>query len=187
MFTGIVEAIGEVSAVRPRLAVACSLRVEVGDSVCVDGVCLTAVSASDRGFEADLSEETRRRTTLRSVEPGRPVNLERAMSPASRFGGHLVQGHVDGTARVSGIDEKEQSREVWLEADGSLIRYIVEKGSVALDGVSLTIAGLDDSRFMVSLIPHTFQATNLDRLRPGDEVNLEVDVIARYVEKLLGG
>jgi riboflavin synthase len=190
MFTGIVEERGEVREVRPNgLVLACRTVLgdsEVGASLAVNGVCLTVVERTERTLAFDVSEETRERTALSRLAPGAPVNLERPVTLSSRLGGHLVQGHVDGVGEVSSI-ERDEAGGAWLtvRAPADLLRYLVEKGSVAVDGVSLTIAALDGDSFSVALIPHTLEATTLGVVRSGDPVNLEVDVVAKYVERLV--
>lgn len=192
MFTGIVEERGTVAGIAPhRLTVACrTVRgdAELGSSIAVNGCCLTVVELGEAHLAFDLSEETLRRTALGRLSPGDPVNLERPLTLMSRLGGHLVQGHVDGVGAIAGLEPTEQGG-VWMsvEAPAGLSRYLVEKGSVAVDGVSLTVAALDGSRFAVALIPHTLTATTLGVARVGDPVNLEVDVIAKYVEALMDG
>jgi len=193
MFTGIVEELGEmvrvegygdgaVVAVRgPRV----TSDARPGDSIAVNGVCLTVVDLNGDVFRADVMKETLGRTTLGGLGPGDPVNLERAATPASRLGGHLVQGHVDGVGRVLTRQAGERWDEVRFAAPGELTRYIVEKGSICVDGVSLTVVTVDAESFAVSLIPTTLAATTLGRCTIGSLVNLEVDVIAKYVEKLV--
>src|SRR2546423_7149747 len=186
MFTGIVEELGEVRTLdSTRLVVACRAVAgdsPVGASVAVNGVCLTVVSNDGRSLAFDLSGETLRRTALSRLEPGAPVNLERSVTLATRLGGHLVQGHVDGVGRVLEMDDGGTAR---IEAPSSLAQYLVEKGSVAVDGVSLTVSGVENGSFTVALIPHTLEATTLGRAETGDPVNLEVDVIAKYLERLM--
>ncbi len=192
MFTGIVEERGVVVDVAPdRLAVGCRTVTAdsgTGASVAVNGVCLTVVERSDDRLAFDLSEETLRRTGLGRLAPGDPVNLERPVTLMTRLGGHLVQGHVDGVGEVTGF-ERDAARGAWLTVrpPSELLRYLVEKGSVSVDGVSLTVAELDDGAFGVALIPHTLEATTLGSTEVGDPVNLEVDVIAKYVQRLLEG
>ncbi len=192
MFTGIVEELGRVDALdRSHLRVACALVLEesdVGASVAVNGVCLTVVDRGDGTLSFDLSDETLRRTALGRLLPGDPVNLERPVTPSTRLGGHLVQGHVDGVGRVTSVEPATEGG-TWLRAvaPAELQRYLVEKGSVTIDGVSLTIAGFEGDAFVVALIPHTLAATTLGSARAGDPVNVEVDVIAKYVERLLEG
>ena len=187
MFTGIVEASGKIVAVSPaRLEVASDFGdLVLGESIAVNGVCLTVASLSGGGFAADISEETAARTSLGSLSAGDPVNLERAMPAGGRFGGHIVQGHVDGVGRVIQARELEGSVEMTIEVPGGLERYLVEKGSVTVEGVSLTVASLGVAEFSVSLVPHTLAGTTLGSRKPGDPVNLEVDVLAKYVERLL--
>lgn len=192
MFTGIVEELGVVREIeQARLAISCrtvATDSEVGASVAVNGTCLTVVERSDAHLAFDLSEETLRRTGLSRLAEGDPVNLERPLSLSSRLGGHIVQGHVDGVGEVARI-EADGDRGAWLtvRSPAEVRRYLVEKGSVCVDGVSLTIAELDGDAFSVALIPHTLNVTTLGSARPGDPVNLEVDVIAKYVEALLEG
>ncbi len=188
MFTGLVARTGTLTSLAEgRLAVAVEplLGLADGDSISVNGVCLTAVAVSERGFEADVMGETLRRTALGQLGAGDAVNLEPALRAADRLGGHIVQGHVDGTGVVESITPEGSARLVRIEAPAQLLRYVVEKGSIAVDGVSLTVAELDDEAFSVGLIPETLERTTLGALRAGDEVNLEVDVLAKYVEKLL--
>jgi len=192
MFTGIVEERGTVREVGPtRLAVVCATvnaDSDVGFSVAVNGVCLTVVERSDAHLGFDLSEETVRRTSFSRLAAGDPVNLERPLTLSSRLGGHLVQGHVDGVGTVTGF-ERDETGGAWItiEAPEELRRYLVEKGSVCVDGVSLTVAALEDDTFSVALIPHTLAVTTLGTTGAGDPVNLEVDVIAKYVDALLDG
>ncbi|MDX6651108.1 MAG: riboflavin synthase [Solirubrobacteraceae bacterium] len=189
MFTGLVESTGTVAGLRDgRLAVDTELarKLSAGDSIAVDGVCLTATSVSAEGFEADVMEETLRRSSLGAMAPGAPVNLELALRAADRLGGHFVQGHVDGVGTVRDVREEGFARVLTVEADPSLLRYVVEKGSIAVDGVSLTVSALEEDAFAVSLIPETLERTTLGRVLPGNEVNLEVDVLAKYVERLIG-
>ena len=189
MFTGLVQHLGTLASLEGgRLAVSTTLGAELaeGDSVAVNGTCLTATSVSADGFTADVMEETLRRTALGRLEAGAPVNLELPLRAADRLGGHFVQGHVDGVGSVAGVEEDGFSRVVEIEADAGLLRYVVEKGSIAVDGVSLTVASLGDGAFSVSLIPETLERTTLGRAAPGDSVNLEVDVLAKYVERLVG-
>jgi riboflavin synthase len=192
MFTGIVEELGVVRAVGPtRLEIACHAvanDAEIGASIAVNGVCLTVVDRADDGLGFDLSEETLRRTSFARLRSGDGVNLERPLTLASRLGGHLVQGHVDAVATVAGIDRTPDGG-AWLtvRVPPELGRYLVEKGSVTVDGISLTVAAMGDDTFSVALIPHTLEVTTLGSAEVGHPVNLEVDVIARYVESLLGG
>lgn len=194
MFTGIVEEAGRVQAVEAR-AEGRRLRIEAaqvledlrqGDSVSVSGVCLTAVDIDGSGFWVDVSRETLERTTLGEARAGTPVNLERAMPASGRLGGHIVQGHVDGTGVVRVMEERGGG-DWWLEVEApqEVARYLVYKGSVAVDGISLTVARVEGPVFAVAVIPHTWAHTTLKEARPGARVNLEVDILAKYVERLL--
>ncbi len=192
MFTGLVGATGTVSAVErdgdgARLTVRTPLAAELadGDSVAVNGVCLTARGVEPGGFAADVMAETLRRSSLEPLEAGDAVNLELPLRAGDRLGGHVVQGHVDGVGAVESIGEDGFARVVRVAADGDLLRYVVEKGSVAVDGVSLTVSAVDDRAFEVSLIPETLERTTLGSLAPGRPLNIEVDVLAKYVEKLV--
>ncbi len=195
MFTGIIEEIGTVRAVRRHTAgVTLEIAAEkvlegtrVGDSIATDGVCLTAAHLDAKGFSADVMHETLNRSTLGQLRAGDRVNLERAMVLGGRLGGHLVAGHVDAWGRIAALRDDGSARWVTVEAPQAVLRYVVEKGSVAIDGVSLTVAAVDRSTFAVSLIPHTQMQTALYAKRVGDEVNLEADMLVKYVEKLLGG
>jgi riboflavin synthase len=212
LFTGIVEDLGEVEAVEhlgdfARIHVRSAVVTQdakPGDSICVSGVCLTVTSLitsrprpadgtqapappTPLGFAADVMGETMRHSSLKSVAPGTKVNLERSVRLEDRLGGHLVQGHTDGTATVVSRDPEEHWEVVRISLPAGLARYIVHKGSVTVDGVSLTVSGIDEDWFEVSLIPETLKRTTLGLKQPGAEVNLEVDVLAKYVEKLLGG
>lgn len=193
MFTGIVTAQGTLRE-RSRLGGDSRLRIEcaelplvgcrAGDSICVSGVCLTMLEPTQHGFQADVSPETLGLTTLGDLAAGDPVNLELALRPDDRLGGHLVTGHVDGIARLISHRPDARAERLEFEVPGSLARYIARKGSVCLDGVSLTVNAVDGARFSVCLIPHTLDVTTLGRLQPGGRVNLEVDLVARYVERL---
>jgi len=194
MFTGIIQAVGRVLAREPRagdvrLTIACEgldlSRVHVGDSLCVQGCCLTAVELDRSTFGADVSRETLALTTLGSLEPGAPVNLEPALRAGDPLGGHLVSGHIDGVARVTEVHADARSLRLTLETSVELARYLAPKGSVALDGVSLTINETAGASFGVNIIPHTQSHTTLGKLAVGARVNLEVDQLARYVERLL--
>jgi riboflavin synthase len=194
MFTGIVEETGTVVSATRRediLALRIAARVvleslEVGGSIAVNGCCLTAVRREADWFECDLVQETLARTAFgERLSPGVRVNLERPMRADGRFDGHVVQGHVDGIGRVKAVRRLAESAEIDVESPPPLERYLVEKGSIAVDGISLTVAHLVPGRFTVALIPHTLEVTNLGGIRPGDLVSLEADVIAKYVERLL--
>ena len=158
----------------------------VGDSIAIDGVCLTVVSVDGGSFAFDAVPETLSRTSLATLEPGSPVNLEPALRAGDALGGHYVQGHVDGVGSVRAVEPEGDGNRVWFDAPVGLLRYVVEKGSIAVQGTSLTVAATDDRGFAVALIPHTLAATTLGSLAVGDRVNLEADVLAKYVEKLLG-
>lgn len=193
MFTGLVQGLGTVARVDPtadgvRLEIATELGAELssGDSVAVNGVCLTAVEPSAGAFGADVMNETLRRSSLAEVAPGARVNLELPLRAQDRLGGHVVQGHVDGLGTIAEVTEDGFSRVVRIGADPELLRYVVEKGSIAIDGVSLTVSAVDDESLSVSLIPETLERTILGTAVPGRPVNLEVDVLAKYVEKLVG-
>jgi riboflavin synthase len=192
MFTGIVEALGVVAAIDEQVdAVRLTLRGKVlhdlsgGESIAVNGVCLTVADIHSSGFTADVMRETLRRTTLGGLSTGDEVNLERSVTPTTRLGGHIVQGHVDGVAHVVATRPSEHWREVDLEVPADLLRYVVEKGSIALDGVSLTVASVEGSVVCVSLIPETLARTTFGGREVGGSVNVEVDVLAKYVERLL--
>ena len=194
MFTGLVQDLGSVRAVEnepvgSRLEVETALASELseGDSVAVNGVCLTAVSVADGAFRADVMAETLRRSSLGPLAAGDAVNLELPLRPDDRLGGHFVQGHVDGTGTVEDVTVEGFANVVRIACGPEILRYVVEKGSIAVDGVSLTVADLDDEGFTVSLIPETIERTTLGGAAPGRIVNLEVDVLAKYVEKLVAG
>ena len=187
MFTGLVAGTGKVRSLRDgRLEVDTPLAAELaaGDSIAVNGVCLTALEPSTEGFAADVMPETLRRSSLGPLGAGDDVNLELALRAGDRLGGHMVQGHVDGTGTVEDVREEGFSRVVRVAAPADLLRYVVEKGSIAVDGVSLTVSAVDDDAFEVSLIPETLERTTLGSAAPGRAVNLEVDLLAKYVEKL---
>jgi riboflavin synthase len=189
MFTGIVEERGTViEAGASRLVIGCRTVVtdsDIGASVAVNGVCVTVVARGAGDLSFDLSEETLARSALGRLAPGDPVNLERPVSLSARLGGHLVQGHVDGVGEVTGMDRGDDGgARLTIRVPEGLLRYIVEKGSIAVDGVSLTVAEIAGEGIRVALIPHTLAATRLGTVVPGDLVNLEVDVIAKYVERL---
>jgi riboflavin synthase len=193
MFTGIVQGMGTIDGVDRSdggvgLHVRTSLAHELheGDSISVNGVCLTATRVSADSFAAEVMNETLARTSLAAATAGTDVNLELPLRPSDRLGGHVVQGHVDGVGTVAAVHEDGFARVVEISAPADVLRYVVEKGSIAIDGVSLTVAGLDQQSFTVSLIPETLERTNLGRAEPGTAVNLEVDVLAKYVERLVG-
>ena len=195
MFTGIVQAVGlieervehssgDVSLVIDTATIPAA-GIAVGDSICVSGVCLTAIEVTPAGFRTDVSAESLARTTLGDHEAGRRVNLETALTPETRLGGHLVSGHVDGIGQVLARWDDARSVRMTFRAPESLARYVAEKGSVCIDGTSLTVNGVDGATFDVNIVPHTLRATTLGALGPGSAVNIEVDQIARYVERLL--
>jgi riboflavin synthase len=193
MFTGIVEEMGrlksrEGSGAGARLIITARKVLEglkAGDSIAVNGVCLTVTEFGRDSFTAHVMPETLRKTDLADLPPGQPVNLERALTLGGRLGGHLVSGHIDGTASLARRRTEGNAVVLFFQAPAALLRYVIPKGSVAVDGVSLTVASVDGSGFSVSLIPHTAAETTLGRKRPGAAVNLEVDLIGKYVEKLL--
>jgi riboflavin synthase len=197
MFTGIVEGTGTVTALAAaadgsgaRLQVEAPWlagQLDPGESVAVNGCCLTVAEATAAGFAADLVAETLRRTALGGLAAGTRVNLERPVAVGGRLGGHLVQGHVDGVAKVLDRKPVGEGEEVRIELPSALERYVVEKGSIAVDGVSLTVAGIGPGWLTVALVPHTLEVTTLGDRRPGDPVQLEVDVLAKYVERLVEG
>ncbi|PKB79715.1 MAG: riboflavin synthase [SAR202 cluster bacterium Io17-Chloro-G9] len=191
MFTGIVEEVGEVALVDARkLVIDASMVMEdlkLGDSISINGTCLTVVDHTPGRFAVDLSPETLRRTSLGDLKTGGPVNLERALSANGRMGGHIVQGHVDGTGRVSSLKPEEDCVILSIRTPKRLMPYIVEKGFVAVDGISLTVVKKGASSFTLSVIPYTRQNTNLRDVSVGDRVNLEADILAKYVESLLSG
>lgn len=193
MFTGIIEEIGEVQAIQrgaksARLTIKGAVVLQdagIGDSIAVNGVCLTVTGISGQSFTADVMAESMRRTALGALTVGSRVNLERAMAANGRFGGHIVSGHIDGTGTIREMKREDNAVWVTVDADAGILRYIIEKGSIAIDGISLTVAYVDDTCFKVSLIPHTARETTLLSKAAGDRVNLENDVIGKYVEKLI--
>ncbi len=195
MFTGIIEAVGKVASIERggssvRLTVSAGKvaeDVQLGDSVAINGVCLTVVHAAPPLLSFDAVPETLRRTSLGDLRGGSSVNLERALPVGGRLGGHVVQGHVDGTGRIASIRPVGDSWWIYVDVAPELMRYIVEKGSIALDGISLTVAESADRTVAVSIIPHTWENTTLSDKRAGDAVNIECDILGKYVEKLLGG
>jgi riboflavin synthase len=197
MFTGIIEEVGQIEAievkgVQRRLTVACSKlarELKQGDSISVSGVCLTAVDIMENSFTADLAQETWARTSFSRLQPGALVNLELPMRANGRFDGHIVQGHVDGTGTLLSLEPISGGKDFLLtiRVPSELTRYIVAKGSLTIEGISLTVAAIEGIEVRVAIIPHTAEATNLKPLKVGDPLNLEVDVIAKYVEKMLAG
>ena len=193
MFTGIIEELGRVREVQKRgkdahLVIEARTVTEGsrdGDSIAVNGVCLTSLDVKPDSFAADVSKETLLRSTLGNLEAGSPVNLERAVTPATRLGGHIVQGHVDARGKFLSAASHGESWTVRIAYPQEIARYLVFKGSIAVEGISLTIAGLTDEYFEIAVIPKTWEVTNFSYLKPEDEVNLEVDVIAKYVERIL--
>jgi len=193
MFTGIIEELGSVRSIEERgenARLVISARVVTegtshGDSISVNGVCLTALDIGPDSFAADVSRETLQRSTLGSLKPRAPVNLERAVTPATRLGGHIVQGHVDARGQFVSVENHGESWTLRIAYPKKIARYLVFKGSVAVEGISLTIAALTDEHFEIAIIPKTWEVTNLSHLKPGEAVNIEVDVIGKYVEKLL--
>jgi riboflavin synthase len=191
MFTGIVRELGTVAAfdgarlvvVAPETAAGAA----VGDSVAVAGVCLTVVEREDGRLAFDVVQETLARTVLGNLQPAAPVNLEPSLRVGDQLGGHVVQGHVDAVGRVRSVTPEGEGRRIWVDAPEAVLGYCIEKGSIAVDGVSLTVAALDDEGFEVALIPHTLAVTTLGALEPGDEINLEADVLGKVVERLVAG
>jgi riboflavin synthase len=189
LFTGIVEEVGNIIDTPPhRLIIGADLTlsgVKLGDSVNVNGTCLTVVGFTGESVAVDVVEETLNRTALGTLRPGDPVNLERALTPESRMGGHIVQGHVDGVGTISDLSGSPDRRAMTIESPKEVAHYIVEKGFIAVDGISLTVAGIADVSFSIAVIPYTWEHTVLGTKSVGDQVNLEVDVLAKYVERLL--
>lgn len=194
MFTGIIEELGIIKNISMRgssgqIAIRTKKVLEgtkIGDSIAVNGICLTVTSLQKDGFTADVMAETVRRSSLCAASGGQEVNLERAMAADGRFGGHIVSGHIDGTGKITSYRKEENAVWVTIETTPEIMALIVEKGSVCIDGISLTVASVDSSSFQVSVIPHTGEETTLLKKKPGDPVNLENDVIGKYVQKLLG-
>lgn len=194
MFTGIIEEIGEIKSIK-KGAKSATLTIQgsvvtkdskIGDSIAVNGVCLTATTINGSLFTADVMAETMRRSSLGELSIGSKVNLERAMAADGRFGGHIVSGHIDGCGTIRSYEREDNAVWVTIATPSNILKYIIEKGSIAIDGISLTVAYVDDNCFKVSIIPHTAGETTLLMKKPGDTVNLENDVIGKYVEKLLG-
>ena len=196
MFTGIIEATGSIADIQPKGA---DIRllintgkldmsdVNIGDSIAVNGVCLTAISIADAGFLADVSRESLKLTSLAQLSVGSEVNLEKALTLQTRLGGHLVSGHVDGLGEVVEQYNEGRSTRYWIKAPDELAKYISAKGSICIDGTSLTVNEVDGARFKINIVPHTIQETIIKHYRVGTKVNLEVDIIARYLERLLQG
>lgn len=193
MFTGIIEELGSVKSIEQRgenARIVISARVVTegtnhGDSISVNGVCLTALDIEPNSFAADVSRETLQRSTLGALRLSAPVNLERAVTPATRLGGHIVQGHVDARGEFLSVENLGESWTVRIGYPRDIARYLVFKGSVAVEGISLTIAALTNEYFEIAIIPKTWEVTNLSHLKPGDAVNIEVDILGKYIEKLL--
>lgn len=194
MFTGIVEEIGTITHIKngvksSKLIINCNKvleTTEIGDSICTNGVCLTVTNISKGTFEADVMAETIRKSNLNTLKIGSKVNLERALSLSTRLGGHLVSGHIDGIGYIKDLKKEDNAIWITIKTSVDILRYILYKGSITIDGISLTIAYVDDDVFKVSIIPHTLQQTILSSKNIGDSVNLECDIIGKYVEKLLG-
>jgi riboflavin synthase len=196
MFTGIIQSIGKISQIQPkggdfRLIIETGKLplggAQLGDSIAVSGVCLTAIELGDGRFSSDVSRETLSRTTLGDLKPGSRVNLELALTPTTRLGGHIVSGHVDGVGEVVQRSADARSVRFVIEAPANLAKYIAEKGSICVDGVSLTVNAVDGKRFDLNIVPHTLAETTIEEYQPGRKVNLEVDLLARYLERLLLG
>lgn len=194
MFTGIVEEIGNIKQIKnglksSKLIINCNKvleKTEIGDSICTNGVCLTVTNINKGTFEADVMAETIRKSNLNTLKIGSKVNLERALSLSTRLGGHLVSGHIDGIGYIKDLKKEDSAIWITIKTSADILRYIIYKGSITIDGISLTIAYVDDYVFKVSIIPHTLQQTILSSKNIGDSVNLECDMIGKYVEKLLG-
>ncbi len=193
MFTGIIEETGTIRAVK-RGSISASLHIEakqvlqdvkIGDSINTNGVCLTVTAFDRHGFEVDVMAETMRKTNLGALVPGSQVNLERALRLSDRLGGHLVSGHIDGTGTVEGLEQEENATWITIRTTREIARYIVSKGSVAIDGISLTVVDVSQGTFRVSIIPHTGKETTLLAKKPGDALNIECDITAKYIEKFL--
>lgn len=195
MFTGIIEATGSISQMTPKggdvqvrvnsgkLDLA---DVALGDSIATNGVCLTVVELFADGYAADVSNETIKHTGFANYKAGQKVNLEKAMLPTTRFGGHMVSGHVDTVSHITAIYDNGRAKDIWVELPNDVKKYIVKKGSITIDGISLTVNDVNESQFKLTIVPHTSGQTTLDTLSVGDRVNVEIDLIARYVEQLIG-
>ncbi|MBK9186694.1 MAG: riboflavin synthase [Moraxellaceae bacterium] len=196
MFTGIIESVGRVQQITPRsgdvrLTIATAklnlADVKLGDSIATNGICLTVVELTGQGFAADVSNETLRRTCLKTWKVGTAVNLEKALMPTSRLGGHIVSGHVDGLGEIISVKQDARSIQYQVRAPDELAKYISEKGSITVDGISLTVNAIDGALFSLNIVPHTVQETNVGSWQVGSVMNLEVDLLARYLERLLLG
>ncbi len=196
MFTGIIQAVGKIISLEPRggdVRISINSRklpmahANLGDSIAVNGVCLTVVEKTTTGFAADVSNETLSRTTLKQLQAGSSINLEMAMTPSSRLGGHIVSGHVDGVGEVLKRWSDGRSEKFVIQAPDQLAKYIAEKGSICVDGISLTVNKVEGARFELNIVPHTLQETTMGEFQSGRKVNLEVDIIARYLERLIMG
>jgi riboflavin synthase len=192
VFTGLIQDVGKVEAVergadgaRLRIATSLASEIELGDSVAVDGICLTATAADEKSFETEAMNQTLEVTALGRLEAGSAVNLELAMKSSDRLGGHMVQGHVDGVAEVLSVEQDGFAKRLRVGLPAELMRYVIDKGSIALSGVSLTVAGMGEGWVEVSLIPETLERTNLGQLGPGGRINFECDIVAKYVERLV--
>jgi len=196
MFTGIIEAVGSIRSIKHHakdmtITVDCGELdlgdVKLGDSIAHNGVCLTVTQLHDNGYDVDISHETIQRSGFSGIKTGFPMNLEKAMQVTSRFGGHIVSGHVDGVGEISSITQIGSAVEYWIKAPDELAKYIAEKGSITIDGISLTTNAIDGAAFKLTIIPHTISQTTMANYQVGTRVNLEVDVVARYLERLLQG
>lgn len=193
LFTGLIEEIGSIKSIRKKsdgldLEISCAIvqkDSKIGDSISINGACQTVTSVDDKSFVVFVSKITSSITTLGSFIMGTPVNLERAMTPSSRFGGHIVQGHVDDTGEITKVEDDQNGREVHISASKEIMRYIVEKGSITVDGTSLTVVKVSENGFLIYLIPETLKKTIIRDYKVGAQVNLEVDILAKYVEKML--
>lgn len=194
MFTGIIEATGSIAQITPKGG---DVQVRVnsgkldlsdvalGDSIATNGVCLTVVEIFTDGYAADVSNETIKNTGFANYRAGQKVNLEKAMLPTTRFGGHMVSGHVDSVSKVAAIYDNGRAKDIWIYMPSELKQYIVKKGSITIDGISLTVNDVNESQFKLTIVPHTSAETTLDKINVGDDVNVEIDIIARYVERLI--
>lgn len=194
MFTGIIEATGSIAQITPKggdVQVRVNsgkldlTDVALGDSIATNGVCLTVVELFADGYAADVSNETIKNTGFANYRAGQQVNLEKAMLPTTRFGGHMVSGHVDSVSRVAAIYDNGRAKDIWVELPTELKKHIVKKGSITIDGISLTVNDVNESQFKLTIVPHTSSETTLDKINVGSQVNVEIDLIARYVERLI--